>query len=314
MKITLIFSLVFTALFAKDIYPTSTFKSIGYVNDFVLHQNRLYVANDMGTIDIFDIETQKIIKQIVLPPLETARNRLVPQNIISVDCFEDKVLIISIGKNSYRNVWIYEKHDLKHLIDEKKKLTIKEARFVDSERIIFGTFGSEIILHDTSEKYNIYKNHISGSTMGDLALSHDKKKMVISYESGEVKLVDIASSKIQKVYESQNVDNIYSVAYNSGVIITGGQDRRVGVYQDGVADYHIKSDFMVYCVGLSPDGKTGLYSSSEESTMQLFNTKTKLQGDKLVGHKTPIKQITFVNNSELYSIGSRREILYWRLD
>ncbi|MEA2100778.1 MAG: hypothetical protein U9P72_11685 [Campylobacterota bacterium] len=112
---------------AKIIFPTSHFVSIGYVNDFVVNKNKLYVANNEGTIDIFDINTQKIVEQILLPPLTTARNKLIAPNIISVDYIDGKVLILSIGENSYRNVWIYENHELKQIIDERKKLTIKEA-------------------------------------------------------------------------------------------------------------------------------------------------------------------------------------------
>jgi len=307
-------ALLLSSLSSKDIYPTSHFKSIGYVNDFTINNNKLYAANDMGTVDIFDIKTQKIIEQIILPPLTTARNKLISPNIISVDYLNEKVLILSIGLNSYRNVWIYENNELKQIVDEKKRLTIKEARFVNNEHIIFGTFGSELILHDTSESYNIYKSHLSQSTMGDMELSADKKKMVVSYESGEVKLIDVKSSKVEKTFTPLNLDNVYSVAYNNGVIITGGQDRRVGIYGATSKNYYLKSNFMVYCVGLSPNGDTGIYSSGEENNLQIFNTRTKALGDKLIAHKTPIKQIKFINDKELFSVGNRKDIYYWRID
>ncbi len=311
-----LFLLIFlvSLLLSKEITPTATFKSIGFVNDFVVHKNILYVANDMGTVDVFDLKTKKIIQHITIPPVITVMNKLKTPNVISVDYFNKKLLILSMGQNGFRNVWIYENSELKNIVDEKKRLTIKEARFVDDERIIFGTFGAEIILHDSSEKYNVYKNHISQSTLADISLSDDKKKMVMSDESGKIRLIDVATSKVEKIYSSQNVDNVYKVAYNSGVIITAGQDRRVGVYQEGIDDYHLKSNFLVYCVGLSPDGITGAYSSGEESNIQIFNTKTKEKTHLLKAHKTPINQIKFINNRELFSIGSRYDIFYWKLD
>lgn len=312
-RLLLISTLFFSHLHAKDIHPTFKFRSVGFVNDFVVNEDRLYAANDEGTIDIFDIKTQKIINQIILPPITTGLNRIKTPNIISVDYFNGKVLIVSIGQNAFRNVWIYENYELKQIIDEEKKLTIKEARFTNDEQIIFGTFGSEIILHDTTEQYNIYKSHISMSTMGDITLSADKTKMVMSDESGEVQLIDVKSSKVEKTFSSQNVDNVYRVAYNSGVIVTAGQDRRVAVYQKNIPDYHLKSSFLVYCVGLSPDGKTGVYSSGEEHNLQIFNTKTKLKSDILRGHTTIPTQIRFINNKELFSSGSRHTIFYWKL-
>ena len=314
LRLIIFFLTVPFLLLAKDIYPSSTFHSTGFVNSFVVVDKKLYAANNMGSVDIFDIESNKIINQITLPPLVTSIDKLVPQNIISVDYLNNKVLIVSIGKNSYRNVWIYENYELKQIVDESKRLTIKKAVFINDERILFGTFGSEIILHDTKEKYNLYKSHVTQSTMGGIALNSDKSKMIISYESGEIKLIDVASSNVLKTYDSQNVDNVYDVAYNNDVIITAGQDRRVAVYRDGKKDYHIKSHFLVYAVGLSPSGNTGAYSSGDDQNIQLFDTRTKFLKEILIGHKSRINQICFASEKELYSVGSRNTVFYWRLD
>lgn len=315
MQKFIILSLLFLdSILAYEVYPTSTFHSTGFVNSFVVNSNRLYVANNMGTVDIFDTQSLKIVNQIMLPPLTTAIDRLVPQNVISVDYMDGKVLIVSIGKNSYRNVWIYENNSLVQIVDESKKLTIKKALFVDNQKILFGTFGSEVILHDTKENYNLYKSHINQSTMGGMVINHDSTKMVMSDESGEIRLIDVKTSKVEKIYNSQNVDNVYDVAYNNGVVITAGQDRRVAVYRDGEKDYHLKSNFPVYAVGLSPSAETGAYSSGDEQNIQIFNTKTKALKDILVGHTSRLTQIWFANEKEIYSIGNRHEIFHWKLN
>jgi WD40 repeat protein len=301
-------------LLAKELSPNLRFYSTGYVNSFVVSHEHLYAGNDMGTVDVFDIKTQKIINRIALPLLTTVADKLIPQNIISVDYLNGKILILSIGENAYRNVWIYENYALKQIVDESKKLTIKKALFVNDEKILFGTFGSEIILHDTRENYNLYTSHVTQSTMGGIVLNSDKSKMLMSYESGEIRVIDVMSSNVDHVYSSQNVDNVYDVAYSNGVIITAGQDRRVAVYRDGEKDYHLKSNFLVYAVGLSPSGKTGAYSSGYEQNIQLFNTDTKILGDTLVAHKSRINQIWFKNEKEIFSVGSTNTIFYWKLD
>lgn len=306
--------LILNLSYAKDITPVSRFYSVGFVNDFVVHGNLLYAANDMGTIDIFDIKTEKIINQISLPLLTSSMNMLIPADILSVDYLNGKLLILSVGENSYRNVWIYENHILKQIINEYKKLTIKEARFVDDKKILLATLGSEIILHDTYENYNLYHSQISHSTMGDISLSDDKQMVIMSDESGEVKLMDVKNSKIIKSLSSQNVDNIFKVAYSNGVVITAGQDRRVGVYQSNEKAYHIKSDFLVFCVGISPSGKIGIYSSGQENVLQLFDTKTKTKYNRLVGHKNIVNQIKFINENELFSSGRDNYILRWKLN
>ena len=305
---------MFFTLNAKEIYPSAKFKSMGLVNDFVVSKNKLYIANDAGTIDIYDLTTQKIVNQIILDLITTKMGRLTSPNVLSVDIRGDKLLIVSIGVSSFRNIWLYENFELTKIIGEDKKLTVKEARFIDDEKIMLGNFSSEIVLHDIGESYNLYKRHVTQSTLGDIALSEDNSKVVMSDESGEIRLLDVKSSQTLQVYSGQNVDNVYHVAYANGVILTAGQDRRVGVYQEGVKDYHIKSDFLVYCVGITPDGKTGLYADGEESNIQLFDTKTKEKLDTLVGHEGVINQIKFINDKELFSSERSRYVHYWRLD
>ncbi len=306
--------LLFTFLQAKEIHPTFKLKSMGLVNDFVINQNKIYIANDVGTVDIFNLETQKLVEQIVLDPLETQMDKIMSPNIISVDYMNGKVLIVSIGAHSFRNVWIYENHELKNIVDDSKKLNIKEARFLNDEQVFYGTFASQIILQDTREQYNLYKRHLTQSTMGDIVLSADKTKVVYSDESGEVRLVDARTSETLEVFSSQNVDNVYHVAYAKDTILTAGQDRRVGVYQKNQKPYHIKTDFLVYCVGITPNGKVGVYSSGEEADLQLFDIKTKKKQDVLVGHSGIIGQIKFINNKEFFSSERSPYVYYWKLD
>jgi WD40 repeat protein len=150
--------------------------------------------------------------------------------------------------------------------------------------------------------------------MGGMALSSDKKKMVISDESGCVRLIDINSSKVEKTLSSEHVDNIYSVAYADGVILTGGQDRRVGVYHKDGNAYHIKSDFLVYCVGLSPSGKIGAYSSGENNVLQLFNTQNKVKLHRLKGHYATPNKIMFITENLLISSGDEETVYFWKID
>ena len=314
-KILFILLLVYLPLAkAKEIYPTFKLESMGFVNDFVINKNIIYIANDEGSIDVFDLTTQKLIHQIQFELMTTKMNELITPSILSVDYLNGKLLIVSKGASPFRNVWIYENSKLKKIIGEDKKLTVKKALFINNEKIMLGTFSSEVILHDISEGYNVYKRHVTQSTLGTIALSEDRTKLVMSDESGEIRLLDVKTSKTLKVFASQNVDNVYHVAYARGVILTAGQDRRVAVYGKFMKDAHIKSDFLVYCVGISPSGKVGVYSSGEDNTLQLFNTKTKKKMDKLIGHNALLNQIKFINEKELFTCDRSPYVYYWRLD
>ena len=312
-KITLIFFLLFTMNHARDIKPIATLQTSGLVSDFVEDDRLLYVATDAGVVDIIDLFTQKIVSQIKFNPLQTVMGDEVATRIHSIDRFEGKTLLVTSGVSAYRNVWIHDGIRLTKIIDEKKHLMPKRAFFAADGKIILGTFGSDIVLYNTEEGYSQYNTHISESTMGGMVLSRDKKKMVISDESGAARLIDINSSTIEKTFTSQHVDNIYSVAYSKDVILTAGQDRRVGVYCNDEA-FHIKSDFLVYCVGISPSGKTGVYSSGIEHDLQLFSTIDGSKTDRLRGHNATPNKIMFVDKNTLISAGDEYTIYFWVLN
>lgn len=298
----------------KDIKPLFQLKASGLVSDFVIDANKLYAATSQGSIDIFDLETQKVIDRIILKPILTERGELVPAHLFSVDRVDGKTLFVSKGENGYRNVWIYENFELKKLIGEEKKLFVKKAHFAQNGDILLGTFGSDVLLYDETEGYEVYQKHISESALGGMALSVDKKKVLMSDEAGIVRLIDVNSSKVDKIFSSEHVDNIYRVAYQNGTIITAGQDRRVGVYYtDDRKSYHLKSDFLVYCVALSPSGKVGIYSSGTDHKLQLFNIKSREKTLQLIGHHAVVNKIKFINEDLLVSAGDEQDIYIWSL-
>ena len=59
--------------YSKDIKPTFVFKSKGFVNDFVVDGSKIYVANDEGSVEIFDLATQKLQDEIFIEPIFTAK-------------------------------------------------------------------------------------------------------------------------------------------------------------------------------------------------------------------------------------------------
>ena len=314
-KSIIIFLILFTStVYTKEIHPITTIEASGLVSDFVEDAGYLYVATDAGVVDIIDLSTQKIVKQIHFEPMQISTGEYIPTRIHSVDRFKGETLLVTSGISAYRNVWIDDGKDLKKIIDEKKHMMPKRAYFTSEGKILFGSFGSDISLYDDKENYKLYHTHISESTMGGMILSHDKKKMIISDESGTVRMLDVKSSKVEKTFSSEHVDNIYRVAYSNGIIITAGQDRRVGIYAENKKPHHIKSDFLVYCVGLSPSGRTGVYSSGLKHDLQLFNTKNGKKSDRLIGHFATPNKIMFINETSLISTGDENRIFFWKID
>jgi len=312
-RLFLLFILTYSSLISKELTPAFTMKSRGLVSDFVLDDFKLYVANDEGSVEIFDIQQRKKVGEIFIMANQTVTGKWVNAKILSVDRFNNKTLIVSSGKNGYRNVWLHDGITLKQLISTQKKLAIKEARFVDAKNFVFGTLGYDMISYTLNDNYATSHQHIEESAFSDLVMSEDKKTMVSASESGQVMLLESSSGKILKKFKPQNLDNIYKLAYKNGTIITAGQDRRVGVYPKGGTPYYLKSDFLVYAVGLSPSGKLGVYSSNEASDLQLFDVQTKKKLHLLKGQESIPSTIKFFDEDGFFSAGYGNTIYYWYL-
>jgi WD40 repeat protein len=312
-KICLILILLNFA-FAKELKPVFTLETRALVYDFVLDGSKLFVANDMGTIEVFNLFKKEKVDEIVLPPVFTVQGERTTPKIISVDRLKGKTLFVSTTLKGFREVWLHDGFNLKKIIKQEDKLSIRKAKFVNDEKFVLGTIGHEMILYDTSDSFKVYRKHIEESAFSDVMLSEDKKTMVSSSESGRVSLMDVKTGKVLNKFESQNVDNIYKISYKNGTIITAGQDRRVAVYRPNEEPYYIKSDFLVYSVGLNPSATVGVYSSGEENHLQVFDIKSKKMLNRLVGHKSVPTNIKFFNDKELFSSGDENKIFYWKID
>lgn len=300
--------------YSKDIKPTFVFKSKGFVNDFVLDGSKMYVANDEGSVEIFDLATQKLFDEIFIEPIFTTKQIWQNSKILSVDRQDGKTLIVSNDKGPYRNVWIHDGTTLKHIIKPDKKLTIKEARFLNNNSLILGTLGYELTLFNMGDSYSEYTVQPEQSSFSDLVVSEDKKTMVTASESGQVILSDTKTGKPIKKFKPLNLDKIFQLAYKNDIVITAGQDRRIAVYNNNEKPYYIKSKFLVYSVALSPSGKTGVYSSNTDNDLQLFNTSNGKKSHTLKGHFALPTVIKFYHEKSLFSAGYENKIFYWRID
>ncbi len=301
-------------LFARDLHPVATFRASGYVSDFAVEDGKLYVGTDRGSVDLFELQSGRHLFQIPLDPVPDGRGGLVPARVLSVDVRDGELLIVSIGEDGYRDLWIYRNFRLRKIAGKERRLFVKKARFADSGKILFATYGSELALFAIEEGYEIYRSRPSESTMGDMVLSEDRKKILFSDESGRIVVVDTQSGRIVERLDSKHLDNVHHLAYARGVLLSGGHDRRVGVFRRERKPYFIPTGFPVFCVGLSPDAKIGLFSSGDAQVLQLFDVETGRATDRLVGHRAIINQIKFVNERTLLSSERGRTVYMWRLD
>ena len=302
-------------MWGQQVKPKLSLIASGAVTDFIVQDNVLYVATDQGIVDVFDLTDGSRATQIKLPPITDFMGDEIPAKVFSIDKSDDKLLLVIQGNHGFRNVLLYQDGEISKIIDaDEDKMLVKKARFVDDNKVLFGLLSNELILFDHQQKQIIYNVQISAYSFSDFCLNDDKSQVITADESGIIHLIHTNDGKILNEYLGNNVDNVYKTVFQNATIITGGQDRRVGIYHTVVDDkYYIEGDFLVYSVGLSPDGSIGAFSASEDNDICLFNTNTKEIFQTLKGHNSTVTKIFFFNNSKLITSCDDPNIFIWEI-
>lgn len=300
MKSIIFFALLAPLLLGAEIKePKSSFISSGGVVDIIYQDGRLYSATDAGCVDVFDFKNRAIIKKIEVPKIEDFMGEKIDSKVYSVDKINDKIMILSQDKEGFRRVHINQGVKLELLIDSSEALTIAKAKFLNENTILLALLSNELISYDIKKRTNNWMIQVSGAKFSDFALSESKEEVVVADESGNLKIHSTKDGKHLKTLAGENLDNVFQVDYKGGVIATAGQDRRVVLYvpKAGTAQ-QIKSDFLVYSVGLSPSGGIVGYASDENNNVTLLDTASKSKIALFGKNRMTLSRIVFINENE----------------
>ncbi len=308
---------ILLSLNVSAIEPVLKLRASGNVMDLVKEENYLYVATDAGTVDVFNIPSKKVIKKITVPGIKDFMGDDMPAKVYSVDKIpeSDNILMVCQGEAGFRNVYIYN-NSLNKIIDAgKDKMMIREARFVNSKSILLGLTSDELILFDLSKNNIVYRKQISQYTFADMVLNEDRTRVLTSDESGIIQMFNVSDGAFVKSYKGMNVDNVFQIDCKNRVLIGGGQDRRLAIYDDNLdSQYYIQGDFLIYSVGLSPSGKIGAYAANEDNDVVVFNVASQNELFTLKGSVSTLTKILFYSENELITSCESEEILFWKLD
>ena len=314
MHILLIMMLLGIHIQAKEIQALYGLNASGLVTDILLDNDKLYAATFSGVVDILDIKTKKRDGYITLPFITDFMGDVMPPKIYALDHLNGKTVMLSEGKSGYRNVFLYDGKSLQKISDSK--FFAKRVLFVDEDHILLGLLSSEFVLFKISTKELVYRHAIKerrsgGSAFSDMVMSEDKNTLVTADESGEVNLFNVSDFKHLKLYEGQNLDNIYKIDYKNNTVITAGQDRRCAIYKaDGTA-YYVSGKFLIYAAGLSPSAKTGVFASTMENELQVFDVASRQKTVLLKGHNATLTDFAFLSETQFYSSAEEKMILFW---
>lgn len=314
-KLLSIFFLLILNIFAKDLTPNYSLKTSGGVTDLVLKNENLYVATTDSSVDIFNINTKEKINSIKVPKIKDFMKDTIEARIYSIDVLENSVLILSQGENGGRNIDIYKDEKLENLIEDKDRLFIAYAKFIDENHIVYALLSNQIYLYDIKNKKVINEVQISQSKFSNFKLNEDKSKIVVADESGILTLLNTKDLNPIKRFDTLNLDNVFQVDMKKDIFITAGQDRRCAIYSlDERISYYKEGSFLIYSVALSPSAKLAAFASDEENNVTIFNTTTKENLYKLTQNKTTLTNILFINENEIFVSSDDEKINYYKLN
>lgn len=310
LKLIILLTFLLSLLFSSSTkQPSARFTSSDSVVDFIFQDGKIYSATDAGCVDIFDFKSRAVVKKIKVPKIEDFQGEKVDSKVYSVDKINNKILILSQAEQGFRRVHIYQNDKTELLFDHAEALTVAKAKFLDENTIILALLSDEIISYDIKKRRNNWIVQVSGAKFSDFVLNESKDEVVIADESGNLKIHSTKNGKLIKTLSDENLDNVFQVDYKKGIIATAGQDRRMVVYiPKANSSYYIKSDFLVYSVGLSPSGKIVGYSSDEQNNILLIDSSTKSIIGKFGGNKMTITKIVFINEND-FLVSSNDKII-----
>ncbi len=312
-KIFILFFLVFVQLFAIDLTSKTMITTNGEVIDLVVKNGKIFATTDNGKVDIFDLKSKKLLKEIKFKKIKDIFGDLNNVRVFSVDTINNKILLASQGTKGFSRLYLYYDNTLHKLLDESDKMAIMKVRYINKNQIMIALLSSELILYDLKNKKIIYDKQVSQSKFSDFRLNKDKTKMAFSDESGAVKIINVKNAKILKNFSGQNLDNVYQLDYKNHTIAVASKDRRCGIYKDdGSLAYHKKSDFIVYSTGLSPSGKLCGYASDSKNNITIFNVLSRENIDRLTKNDAPISNIIFLNENNIIT-SNKNKIKFWSL-
>ena len=302
-------------IFAKDLTPNYSLKTSGGVTDLVLKNENLYVATTDSSVDIFNINTKEKINSIKVPKIKDFMKDTIEARIYSIDVLENNLLFLSQGENGGRNIDIYEDGKLNKIIEDKDRLFIAYAKFIDENHIVYALLSNQIYLYNIKNKKVVNEVQISQSKFSNFKLNEDKSKIVVADESGSLTLLNTKDLNPIKRFDTLNLDNVFQVDMKKDIFITAGQDRRCAIYSlDERISYYKEGSFLIYSVALSPSGKLAAFASDEENNVTIFNTTTKENLYKLTQNKTTLTNILFINENEIFVSSDDEKINYYKLN
>lgn len=226
------------------------------------------ISLDNGEIEILDENfTQKM--NYKFPKIKTYFGDLIESRIFSADLLDDEILVLLSSDFGAQKLEILGKKDF-----NLKSENFKNAFFINKNLAILADLSGEIYFFDLQNGKISDPIKISSSSLSSVEISPNRKILVLASEGGKVYVFDIISKTILS-QKSLHKDRIHDLAISSNLKIATGANDKSASFFDFKNDIikNFESEFLVYAVSISENGKTLAYQSSENGDITLINTQ-----------------------------------------
>lgn len=267
------------------------------ISSIQITSNNLYVSTINGSVEIYTLnKTPTLSKIIKLPKYQDLFENSYAPKIFNTSSNQDNdILIVSANNNGTRNLNLFQNNQIILLLEN---LNIAKALWLNSHQILIGLLSHEILLFDITSKKIIYQTQISQSSFSDMILNASKTILFTTGESGIIYAINPSNGAILNTFDTINKDKVFQIVTANNTLVSGGQDRQVGIYnftENALLSQskNIKAKFLVYAVGISHDGRYIAYLKNENGEIGIIDTKT--GQEKLI-----LKNINAIANTILF--------------
>ncbi|WP_300446759.1 WD40 repeat domain-containing protein [Helicobacter mastomyrinus] len=307
----------------------------GIITYISIFKNLIYVGNASGEVHIYEMDNAKKAQKkatLTLPLIEDYFGNMYAPRVFNITTFDgNNLFVLSESSRGGRQILkLSAMGDMQVILTT----TTSPKRIVafDKNKLVVGFLSNEIGLFDIDSAAFIYTTQPSQAGFSNLCVN--APFIFSTDESGVVNVLDVANGKILARLDNINKDNNYQIASSQNVILTAGVDRKMGIYtfdtpvsttsqsnsQNTKPTFSlksarsVKSDFLIYAVGISPQATLAAFSKNEQNDISLIHLPTLEEKYILKGATSLINSIIFYDEKTIVSGNDDKNFIIWTLD
>ncbi len=287
----------------------------GPITDLVIDGKEIVVSTSIGTIETYNIATKKLVSKVQFDKTIDFAGDLFDTEVFNIIKIKNVLIAITRGGEGFNDVY--------SIINGKKKLLLSGSKIhtviVDisksqDDKLLLGLLSNELIKFDIESKRIIYRVQMSSYAFSAMCSDEEGKYIFGTDESGVVHKIDTREGKYVSDYEGQNVDNVLCIDYANSVVVCGGKDRRISIYNILSNNYsHYDTGKFITTIAISPSAKKIAWYDTDNNNIEVANTNSLNKVVRLKGHTSMVNKIRFIDENNLVSVGIDNKIIFWNL-